>query len=317
MTRGIIYGMVIPLILAIIAAFFYAATNHIDKYLISKAVKNADYRALILISTIIAGGVMALIYFFICNFQLAFDIPSILLLTFNSALYTIANIFWFKALDRDDTTIVVIMFQLIPVFMLLLSPLVLQDQHINPLQLIGGILITLAAVFLTYEPKHKKFDKDKLITLALMTFVSLAYAIWFIIERYVNQEHDFNQTILWSNISLFTVGIFIFVFIKSYRKSFSSMLKSNGPLVIGLNLINEMLNSFGGVLSTFAGTIVSVALASFVTQGIQPFAVMLMGLLITKLFPKIEKEKNTKADIAKRVITIIACVVGLGFIEFG
>ena len=44
--------MVIPIILAIIAAIFYAATNHIDKYLISKAVKNADYRALILVSTI-------------------------------------------------------------------------------------------------------------------------------------------------------------------------------------------------------------------------------------------------------------------------
>lgn len=309
--------MVVPIILAIIAAIFYAATNHIDKYLISKAVKNADYRALILVSTIIAGGVMAIIYFFVCNFQLAFDIPSILLLIFNSALYTIANIFWFKALDRDDTTIVVIMFQLIPVFMLLLSPLILQDQHVNPLQLVGGILITLAAVFLTYEPKHKKFDKDKLITLALMTLVLLAYAIWFIIERYVNQEHDFNQTILWSNISLFAVGIFIFVFIKSYRKSFSRMLKSNSLLVISLNLINEMLNSFGGVLSTFAGTFVSVALVSFITQGVQPFAVMLMGLLITKLFPKIEKEKTTKADIIKRVITIIVCAVGLGFIEFG
>ena len=203
------------------------------------------------------------------------------------------------------------MFQLIPVFMLLLSPLILQDQHINPLQLIGSILITLAAVFLTYEPQHKKFNKEKLVTLALMTFVSLAYAIWFIIERYVNQEHDFNQTILWSNISLFAVGIFIFAFIKSYRKSFSKMLKSNGPVVIGLNLINEMLNS------TFAGTFVSVALVSFVTQGVQPFAVMLMGLLITKLFPKIEKEKTTKADIIKRIITIIICVIGLGFIEFG
>lgn len=78
-----------------------------------------------------------------------------------------------------------------------------------------------------------------------------------------------------------------------------------------------MLNSFGGVFSTFAGTMASVALVSFVTQGVQPFAVMLIGLLITKLFPKIEKEQITKADIIKRVITIIICVIGLGFIEFG
>lgn len=169
---------------------------------------------------------MTIIYLLICNFQLAFDIPSILLLLFNSALYTIANIFWFKALDRDDTTIVVIMFQLIPVFMLLLSPLILSDQHISPLQLVGGLLITLAAVFLTYEPTHKKFDKQKLITLAIMSFVSLAYAIWFIIERYINQEHDFNQTVLWSNITLFFVGVLIFALIKSFRKSFTKLLKN-------------------------------------------------------------------------------------------
>ena len=60
--------MIVPIILAMLAAIFYAATNHIDKYLISRAVKNADYRALILVSTIIAGGVMAIIYLFICNF---------------------------------------------------------------------------------------------------------------------------------------------------------------------------------------------------------------------------------------------------------
>lgn len=309
--------MVTPIILAIVSAVFYATTNHIDKYLISKAVKNADYRALILVSTIIAGGVMALIYLFVCNFSLGFDIPSILLLLFNSVLYTIALIFWFKALSRDDTTIVVIMFQLIPVFMLLLSPLVLSDQHISLLQLVGGLLITLAAVFLTYEPTHKKFNKEKLITLAIMAFVSLAYAIWFIIERYINQTHDFSQTILWSNITLLIVGILIFVFIKSFRKSFSKMLKTNGPKVIGLNLVNEMLNSFGGVFSTFAGTMASVALVSFIMQGVQPFAVMLIGLVITKLFSKIEKEKITKVEIIKRVIAIIVCIVGLGFIEFG
>ena len=310
-------NMVIPIVLATLAAIFYASTNHIDKYLISKAMKNADYRALILVSSIIAGGVMAIIYLFVCNFQLAFDIPSILLLLFNSALYTVANIFWFKALDRDDTTIIVIMFQLIPVFMLLLSPLVLQDQYISPLQLLGGLLVTLAAVFLTYEPTHKKFNKEKLVTFMMMAFVSLVYAIWLIIERYINQEHDFNQTILWSNITLFFVGIFIFVFIKSFRRSFSKLIKTNGPIVIGLNLVNEMLNSFGGVFSTFAGTMASVALVSFVTQGVQPFAVMIIGLFITKLFPKIEKEKVSKADIIKRIITIIVCVIGLGFIEFG
>ena len=309
--------MVIPVLLAVFAAVLWASTNHIDKYLISKAVKNADSRALILVSTIIAGGAMMLIYLFVCNFQLAFDYQSILILLFGSALYTIANIFWFKALSRDDTTIVVIMFQLVPVFILFISPIVLSGQTISTLQLVGSMLITLAAIFVAYEPSKKKLDKHKLVTLALMAFVSFGYATWFILQRYVNQNHDFDQTVLWQNITLLIVGIFIYIFIKSYRRAFQKMLKSNGPKVVGLNLLNELANSFGGVASNLAGTMTSVALVSFVSQGVQPFAVMFLGILITKLFPRIEQERITKKTITRRAIMIVVCVIGLACIEFG
>jgi dipeptide/tripeptide permease len=61
----------------------------------------------------------------------------------------------------------------------------------------------------------------------------------------------------------------------------------------------------------------SVALVSFVTQGVQPFAVMLIGILITKLFPKLREPKVSKKETAKRVIMIIVCAIGLACIEFG
>lgn len=309
--------MIIPIALAIVAATFYAATNHIDKFLISKAVKNADYKSLILVSTIIAGSLMSLIYAFVCNFNLSFDVQSVGVLLLNSVIYTVANIFWFKALDHDDTTLVVIMFQLIPVFMLFISPLILQNQNISLVQLIGGIITTFAAIFVTYEPSRKKFDRHKLITLGFMSIVSILYALWFILERYVNTNHDFNQTTFWSNFTLIIVGIVIYVCFKSFRKSFNKLLKTNGPKIIGLNLLNEMLNSFGGVLSTFAGTMTSVALVSFASQSVQPFIVMIIGIVITKLFPKVEKENVSKKETIKRIVAIVVCAIGLACIEFG
>ena len=301
--------MIIPIILAIIAAVFYATTNHIDKFLISKAVKNADFRSLALMSTLIAGIIMSVIYLFICNFNLAFDIESIGILLLNSALYPIALIVYFKALDRDDTTLIVIMFQLVPVFLLFFSPLLLQDQDISLIQLIGSIIATIAAIMVTYEPSKKKFDRHKLVTLGMMAVVSFLYAVWFILERYVNATHDFNQTTFWSNFTLIIVGIFIYIFFKSFRKSFNKMIKTNGPVIIGLNLLNELFNSFGGVFSTLAGTMTSVALVSF--------AVMIMGIVITKLFPKIAKENISKKETIKRVIAIAICIIGLACIEFG
>ena len=52
------------------------------------------------------------------------------------------------------------------------------------------------------------------------------------------------------------------------------------------------------------------------TSGVQPFATMMLGIMITKLSPKVEKT-ITKEDIIKRPIAISMCVVGLACIGFG
>ncbi len=309
--------MILPIILSFIAAAFWATGNHIDKYLISKIVKKHDYRALIIFSTIVAGSIMALIYLFVCNFCIDFDVPSVLILLINSIIYIILLILYFKALSRDDTTVVVIMLQLTPVFITIISPFVLPNQNISPTQLAGGLLIIFASIFITYEPKRKKYSKKKIGTLAIMLLATLAEATWFIIERHINQTHDFNKTIFWSNAMLLIIGVFLLLFVKSYRKSFSKIVKGSGLKIVSLNLINELLNSFSLTFVTCAGTMIPIALVSFTTQGIQPFVAMLIGFVITKLFPKIEKEKITRTDITKRVIAIIICIIGLGFIEFG
>lgn len=92
---------------------------------------------------------------------------------------------------------------------------------------------------------------------------------------------------------------------------------SNGPKIVGLNFISELLSSFSNVFSTFAGTMAPVALISFTTQGVQPFAVMIMGILLTKFLPKTEKENITRKIIIRRTVTIILRLIGLACIEFG
>lgn len=309
--------MVFAVILAIVAAIFFASTNHIDKFLISKMLKRSSYRALIMFSTVVAGGIMALIYAFICNFALAFDWLGILMLLIGSILQVVSLVFYFKALARNDTTIVAILFQLIPVFILFVSPIFLPEQDISLVQLIGGIITTFAAIAVTYEPNKKKFGKHKMVTLLLMTVSSVASALWFILERRVNLDHDFNQTILWSNITLWVVGVIMLVTMKSYRKSFGVLFKNNGVKVIGLNVLNELIGSIAEVLSTFAGTLAPVTLVSFVSQGVQPFAVISIGVLLTKFFPKVGKENVSKKNMARRVVTIVLCLIGLACIEFG
>ena len=309
--------MFLPMLLAIIAATLFASSNHIDKYLISKAVKHSDYRALILVSTLISGGIMSVIYLFVCGFNISFDLVGILLMLSNAALTVFSLILWFKALDREDVAVVTIMLQLIPVFSLFIAPLLLADQAISPVQLVGSAIIVFAAIYITYEPSKQRIDMNRAFTLLLMVVASFMFAAQDVINRYVDQNHDFNRTILWLNLALLVTGIIIYVFIKPYRKSFNTMIKNNGAKVIGLNLANEVVYSFANTIQIFASTLAPVALVSFVTQSTIPFIVMLIGVFITKFFPKIEKEKIFKKEIIKRAITMLICVIGLACIGFG
>jgi hypothetical protein len=61
----------------------------------------------------------------------------------------------------------------------------------------------------------------------------------------------------------------------------------------------------------------SVALVSFVSQSVQPFAVMGLGVILPLIFPKVDKERVTKGETIKRVIAIVVCIIGLACIEFG
>ena len=151
----------------------------------------------------------------------------------------------------------------------------------------------------------------------MVAVASVAYGVWYIILRYVNETHDFNKTVLWSNICLFVVGLIAYCISKKYRRSFMRMMKLNGKKAVGLNLCNELICSLGDTLIIFAGTLAPIALASFVSQGVQPFAVMILGVLLTKLFPKIEQEKINKREVIRRLLTMVLCVVGLALIQFG
>ena len=151
----------------------------------------------------------------------------------------------------------------------------------------------------------------------MMAVVSVIYAFYFILERYVTLDHDFNQTMFWTSATQCLVGVLVYLLFKSFRKSFNKMLATNGAKVIGLNLGNELLSSFGNVISTWAGMMVSVALVSFISQSVQPFAVMGLGILITLFFPKIERECITKAETTKRIVAIVVCIIGLALINFG
>lgn len=303
--------MEIALILAIIAAFLWAVTNYIDKFLISHVAANGDWKGLIVVSSLIAGVVLLPVFIVLTRLQVIVD-PIALLLIFLAAItYIVGTIFYFIALNKNDTSMVVVMFQLMPVFSFFLG-LIFLGETLSAKQIIGGIIVVLASMALTFESEHRKFSKSKLIALALMVASSLMYAVYFLLFRLTTLENDFNVMAFWFQISFLVTGL-ILLCVKPFRLSFKTLMLKNGKKTIALNAVNETLNLAGNLLVNFAILFAPMALVQTL-NGFQPIFVFILGLILTFALPKLFKEDTSKHTIIQKSICILISFLGIALL---
>ncbi len=304
--------MLLALVLVPLASLLWGITNHIDKHLISKNTENGDFKGLLIMSSIVAGIILLPISMIITKMQLAVDYKSLVLIFFSASAYLIASALYFKALNKSDASLITAMFQLIPVFSYFLG-LIFLKEVLTLKQIIGGIIVILSSIAIVYEFDNRKFEKNKLIAFLLMGSSSLVYAIYFLLFRLTTINNSFNVMTFWYQIGLLLNGLIIFIFSKSFRKSFINLIKDNGKIVFGANVVNEILNLVANILVNFTITIAPLAIV-LTLNGLQPFFVFLMGLVGTIVLPKFIKEDITKRAIIQKIICILISVIGLAIL---
>jgi len=296
------------LLLSLLAAFIWASTNHIDKYLISKIMKNGDYKGLLIFSSFVSGMLLLPVFLILSNFNIMMDLLSVLYMFLTVMCSVIAIIFYYKALDKNDAAIIVAIYQTIPVFVYILG-LIFLKETLTVSQITGGIMILLSAVFITFSFEKLSFSKEKRIALFLMLGSSILYATEYLLFRLVTIKVDFNIACFWYYLMLMLAGLTLLVF-KSYRKSFFSLVKTNGKKVFGLNIFNEVWYQLGGLLANYAMTLSPLAIISIISSGTQSIFVFIIGIVGTKFFPKTFDDETTK-DLPQKLVCIILGVVGL------
>lgn len=301
--------MLTVLILVPLASLLWANTNYIDKYLISKVARNGDYRGLIILGLIVAGIILLPISIVTTRLNVSVDLLSFMYVFFAAVSYTISTILYCKALHQDDTSLVIPMFQLIPVFSYFLG-LIFLKEILEAKQIIGGLIIILSAIIMTFEFNNRKFNKNKLIVLMLMTLASLFYAIYFLLFRFATLENPFNKAMFWVQISLLLVCLILFIAFKRYRNSFFELIKLNGKKAVGLNVLNEGLNWAANLIVNFATTLAPLAIV-LTLNGLQPFFVFFIGILLSLTMPKIIKEDISKRTLVQKILCIIGTIIGL------
>ena len=300
--------MIIAAVFAIFASLLWGITNHIDKFLVSGIDESGNsIKTLLVFSTLIAGIVISPIWLIVSNFSIEINNYSLICILVSSVAYILATFLYFKALEKNDASIVVAMFQLIPVFSYFLAWLLFRER-LTTNQIIGSIVIILSAVLISLDFEDNKI-KGKWIALITMIISSFLYSVYFALFDLGMRNSDFNSCAFWLQIGFLIQGLFL-ICIKSFRTTFIKAIKNNGKKFFSINIANETLNLIANLLVNFANVTLPLAIAN-VLIGFQGAFVFILGLLGVKLLPKYFKEDLRKNVVLQKVGCIALSIIGL------
>ncbi len=298
--------------IALLASLCWSITNHIEKFLLSKYFVGGGAGGYVLFAALDFAIFIPLIIFF-KPATLLLDAHAAGVLLASGALYTIAVLLYLHALERDETSNVVPIWQTIPVFTFLIGFFLL-GETLSRQQLIGSIIIVAAAIFLSIDFGARR-KKIKMSVLGLMLVASFLIACtWLFFKIGAVATADYWTATLWQFFGSLGFSILLFVCVPKYREQFFQIFRANTARFFLIDFASSLIDSAGNRLMAFALLSVPVALTQ-VVNGFQPVFVLLIAVGLTLFFPKLGTEKIGRAHLAQKIFAIIAMLGGAAIIS--
>ena len=293
--------------IALIGPFMYAMTNHIDKILLDKYFKRGGVGTILLFSSFIAALILPICFF---ADRAVFDVGGIQIVAL--AVVGILNVMvlwcYLLALKDEEASIVIVFYQLVPVFGYILSYFIL-GEVLTKIQLLAMAIIIFGTTIISFEIDEENKFKLRKKTILPMLAASFFWALESVIFKAVALEENVWRSFFWENVALFFVGVIIFIFMRSYRTSFLSVIRNNSKVVLSFGVVNEFLYMLGNLAFAFAYMLAPVALV-LLTDSFQSVFALIIGIFLTIFFPRISIEKIEARHIWPKIIAI--CLTGIG-----
>jgi drug/metabolite transporter (DMT)-like permease len=238
----------------------------------------------------------------------ASSLTDVLILLFVGVLSALAFYFYLRALNIEESSVVVPLLQLIPIFAYFLSYLIL-GETLTRLQIMAAAIVIIGIAILSLEFDIDNKIKLKRKVLYLVAGSSFLFALHDTLFKAVALEGNFTTSIFWQYAGLTLVGIFVFIFSPTYRLQFFNMFKHNKKLGISLNIGSEVLYAVGNIVNNFATLLAPVALVLVVSSS-QPLFVFIGGTILTLFLPSIATERILLKNLIQKLLSISIILIG-------
>lgn len=294
------------LLLALLGPISWAASTHADKYLVDRYFKNSD-TAVLMVFTALIGLLMLPAALFIEPATLSIPLKSILVMLTSGVLYMSALLFYLKAIQSTEATVVAPLFQLTVIFTFVLGYLILHEMP-SLVHTIGAVIIISGVLILSIDTSFH-FRAPKIRIVLLMILCTFILALSNVIFKFFAVSESFWSTIFWTYLGDALFGIFILL-IPKYFKQFKHLLKTNTKAFLAINGANELVNLGGGLSVSFASLFAPIFLVSAISSTTTLF-VFLFGIILTIFLPKLAHEDLSRANLLQKGFAALLVTAGV------
>lgn len=214
--------------------------------------------------------------------------------------------FWFysKALIMEEVTRIITLFQLIPVFVVFLSVIFL-NEVLGMQKYFGIFLIVVASILVSYK---KSGSKPFSSALKFMMPFGVIIAAYTILDKILLGHLDYWSLFFWNVLGTFC-GVMLLLSLPKLRKETVKIIIAAGKKAVFTTFIGEGLYVIGTICSLVALSLVDASLASSLF-GLQPFYVFFYTLFLSVFLPRILKEEISKSIISLKISAIALMFLG-------
>jgi drug/metabolite transporter (DMT)-like permease len=297
--------MHLAFLIALAAQILWTCSSYIDRHLVEKRFLSASTGALMLYTAGLAAVVVPVLAAFRPE---ALHIPaSAAAVTVGSGIFTYFGlVIYLYAIKKDDAATVVPLFQMTPVLVLIMSAFI-PSERLGVGQAVGAVVVVLGAMALSFD--HHGRRRLKLGLLKLVLAASLLYAFSIVMFKLTAIETDYWASILWYYVGLALSGIFTFAFSRPFRQAFLDSMRRNSASTFGLMTFNETINLVAEFLYHFALVLAPLGLIA-VTSGLRPLLMLVIGAILTRVFPNFISDRFAWRDLRHKALPIIAICAG-------
>ena len=287
----------------------WAVSVHLDKYLVERFLKDSDVAIMVLFTALIVVLALPIIWYFEPTVFNP-NIGSVALIALAGILYMTGMLFYLRALQNEEASVVAPFFQTGPLFGYVLAYFAL-GETLSPRQMLGGSLIIVGALFVSLR-FGRNMETFKTRLAALMVTCGFIMALSSLIFKVFALRVEFWTTTFWMFVG---EGIFgaALLMIPSYRRQFLTLLRTNTAALLSINASNELVNLGGGLGNRYALLLAPLSLVQAIGSTTTLF-VFAFGVVLSVFFPQLGRETLSGRELLQKGVAAVLVATGVALV---